>query len=105
MKLNIILIAIIGVLVFFLVFGHNGILKYQELSKIREKYETKIADTDKKVQNLTNELNLVRKDVSYLETLIKKDLNMKRPDEDVYILEHKQEQPKPDKKPDKSKSK
>lgn len=89
MKLNIIFIIIIGVLVFFMIFGHNGILKYRELTAIKESYEKKVTETEKKVEDLNRELELVRKDVNYLEVLIKKDLNMKNPDEDVYILEKK----------------
>lgn len=100
MKLNIFLIIIIGVLTFFLIFGHNGLIKYQELSKIRHKYEDKITETDKKVKVLQDELRQVKKDRNYLEMMIKKDLNMKKPDEDVYILERHDKQPaKTDKKP------
>ena len=93
MKTNIVFVIIIGVLIFYMVFGHNGILKYRELASIRASYEKRIEDTDKKVKDLTDELNLVRKDKGYLEMLIKKDLNMKKQDEDLYILEHKDKQP------------
>lgn len=91
MKLNIVLVIIICALIFFLIFGHNGILKYRELAAIRASYELKVEETEKKVEQLNRELELVRKDVSYLEVLIKKDLNMKKADEDVYILEKKKE--------------
>lgn len=94
MKLNIVLIVIIGILTFFIIFGHNGLLKYQELSKIRQKYEDKISDTNAKVKELNDELKQVKKDKSYLEMLIKKDLNMKKADEDEYILEHHNNQKK-----------
>lgn len=94
MKTNIVFIIIIGVLIFYMVFGHNGILKYRELAAIRASYEKRIEDTDNKVKILTDELNLVRKDKDYLEMLIKKDLNMKKQDEDLYILEKKPEQKK-----------
>jgi len=87
MKTNIVFIIIIGVLIFYMVFGHNGILKYRELASIRASYETRIAETEKKVKQLNDELNLVRKDKEYLEMLIKKDLNMKKTDEDLYIIE------------------
>ncbi|TCK60528.1 FtsB family cell division protein [Seleniivibrio woodruffii] len=87
MKTNIVFIIIIGVLIFYMVFGHNGILKYRELAAIRASYETRIAETEKKVKQLNDELNLVRKDKEYLEMLIKKDLNMKKTDEDLYIIE------------------
>lgn len=87
MKTNIVFIIIIGVLIFYMVFGHNGILKYRELAGIRASYETRIAETEKKVKQLNDELKLVRKDKEYLEMLIKKDLNMKKTDEDLYIIE------------------
>lgn len=101
MKTNIVFIIIIGVLIFYMVFGHNGILKYRELAAIRASYEKRIEETDKKVKVLTDELNLVRKDKDYLEMLIKKDLNMKQQDEDLYIIEHKEKHT--DKKSEKSK--
>jgi cell division protein FtsB len=80
-----------------MVFGHNGILKYRELAAIRASYEKRIEETDKKVKTLTDELNLVRKDKDYLEMLIKKDLNMKKQDEDLYIIEKKPDQKKSEK--------
>ena len=103
MKLNITFIIIIGILIFFLIFGHNGILKYQELTAIKNSYELKVKETEMKVEDLNRELELVKKDVNYLEVLIKKDLNMKKPDEDVYILEpKKQPEPKKEEKDKKS---
>ncbi|MGE4318178.1 MAG: septum formation initiator family protein [Deferribacterales bacterium] len=89
MKLNITFIIIIFILIGFLIFGHNGILKYQELAKIKSGYEEKIAQIDRKVEELNRELELVRKDREYLEMLIKQELNMKKSDEDLYIIEKK----------------
>jgi cell division protein FtsB len=91
MKLNIAFIAIIIGLVLYMFFGHNGLLKYQELVKIKNNYERQIMKTEKKVKDLKNELRLVRKDVEYLEMLIKKELSLKKEDEDLYIIERPSE--------------
>lgn len=94
MKTNIIFLTIIAALVAYMVFGHNGLLKYRELVRIKNNYELQLHVTEDKVKSLDTELKQVQKNVDYLEMLIKKELNLKKPDEDLYILDKpKQEEP------------
>jgi len=87
MKLNVAFLTVIVGLVIYMFFGHNGLLKYQELVKIKNSYENKIMLTEKKVSELKSELKLVKEDVEYLEMLIKKELSLKKDSEDLYIID------------------
>ena len=87
MKLNIFFLAVIAGLAAYMIFGHNGLLKYRELVRIKNNYELQLHTTEKKVTNLETELDQVRKNVEYLEMMIKKELSLQKPDEDLYIIE------------------
>jgi len=87
MKLNILFLVIITALVLYMIFGYNGLLKYREMVRIKNNYELQISVTEDKVRELRNELKQVSQNVEYLEMLIKKELNLKRPDEELYIIE------------------
>lgn len=87
MKLNIIFFVIILGLLAYMIFGHNGLLKYREMVRIKNNYELQLHVTEDKVKALETDLRHVQKNVEYLEMLIKKELSLKRPDEDLYILE------------------
>ncbi|PLX70042.1 MAG: cell division protein FtsB [Denitrovibrio sp.] len=87
MKLNIFFLALIVALVAYMVLGHNGLLKYRELVRIKNNYELQLSVTEEKVTALETELKQVSKNVEYLEMLIKKELSLKKPDEDLYIIE------------------
>jgi cell division protein FtsB len=87
MKINLFFLIVIAVLAAYMIFGHNGLLKYRELVRIKNNYELQLSVTEKKVSDLDNELKQVRKNVEYLEMVIKKELSLQKPDEDLYILE------------------
>ncbi|PLX66361.1 MAG: cell division protein FtsB [Denitrovibrio sp.] len=87
MKLNIFFIAIIVGLAAYMVFGHNGLIKYRELVRIKNNYQLQLETTEEKVENLETELNQVSKNVEYLEMMIKKELSLQKPEEDLYIME------------------
>jgi len=85
MKHIIFLLAIAG-LIFYLLFSTNGFVQYQELIKIREKYRKESMEYDKRIEQLKSEIELLKKDRDYLEMVIKKELNYKKFDEDLYII-------------------
>lgn len=87
MKLNIFFLAVIIGLSAYMIFGHNGLLKYRELVRIKNNYELQLHVTEEKVKNLETELEQVSKNAEYLEMMIKKELNLKKTDEDLYIME------------------
>ena len=87
MKLNIFFLLLIAALVAYMVLGHNGLLKYRELVRLKNNYELQLNVTEEKVKDLEIELKQVSKNVEYLEMLIKNELSLKKPDEDLYIIE------------------
>jgi len=86
-KLNIVFLLVIAALAAYMVFGHNGLLKYKELVRIKNNYELQLSVTEEKVKDLESELKQVRENSEYLEMMIKKELSLKNPDEDLYIIE------------------
>ncbi|MGE4497172.1 MAG: septum formation initiator family protein [Deferribacterales bacterium] len=86
MKAGLIYFALIAGLVLYLFFGHNGVLKYRELVGLKNTYEAQIMEMDSKIRSLQKELEAIKKDKEYLELLIRKELNMRSPDEDIYII-------------------
>lgn len=73
----------------YIIFGHNGILKYKELTSIRENYELRIKDMDRRLNELETELELAKKDRAYLENVIRRELGFQKEGEDLYILRSK----------------
>lgn len=89
MKYNIIFAFVIAAMGLYIVFGHNGVLKYRDMVAIRESYELKISEMDEKINKLQRELELAKKDKAYLENIIRRDLGLQKEGEDLYILENK----------------
>ncbi|BAI80558.1 cell division protein FtsB [Deferribacter desulfuricans SSM1] len=84
---NLILIAFIIFLIAYLIFGDYGILSYIRLVKIKHNYEQQIVEMDKKIKELKKEVEFLQKDKDYLEMIIRKELNLKKPNEDLFILD------------------
>jgi cell division protein FtsB len=87
MKTGLIYLALITGLVLYLFFGHNGVLKYRELVGLKNTYESQLGEMDSRIKVLQRELELIKKDKEYLELLIRKELNMRLPNEDLYIID------------------
>ncbi|WP_022849700.1 FtsB family cell division protein [Limisalsivibrio acetivorans] len=91
MKITAVYVALLTALVMYLFFGHNGILKYRELVEIKNGYERRIDNMEVRIKELSKELELIKKDKEYLELLIRKELHMRSPDEDLYIIDENAE--------------
>ncbi|UOD34332.1 septum formation initiator family protein [Deferribacteraceae bacterium V6Fe1] len=86
MKNNILYIIIILMLLIYFIFGSNGLLKYNDLLEIKESYERQIVELEEKISDLEKRIDLLKRDKDYLEETIKKELNMAKPNEDLYII-------------------
>ncbi|MDR2869479.1 MAG: septum formation initiator family protein [Deferribacteraceae bacterium] len=86
MKLTAVYLAIIAGLCFYLVFGHNGLLKYNEMVQVQRVYEAQVVTMEEKIDYLERELDLMNKNNDYLEYVIRRELGLQKPDEDQYIL-------------------
>ncbi len=87
MKYAIIFTIIISAMIFYIVLGHNGLLKYNELVNIRQSIEERIRQTDKEIAEKERELELAKKNNEYLEGIIRRELGLQKKGEDVYIIE------------------
>ncbi len=83
MRYAIIFTVIICAIVFYIIFGHNGMLKYNELVTVRQSYEERLREMDKEIA----ELELAIKNQEYLEGIIRRELGLQKVGEDVYIIE------------------
>jgi len=86
MKNNILYIIVIVMLLAYFIFGSNGILKYNNLLELKESYEHQIVELEGKINDLEKRIDLLKRDKEYLEETIKKELNMAKPNEDLYII-------------------
>lgn len=86
MKYSIIFVIIIALMAVYIVFGHNGVLKYGEMVSIRQGYEEKIRDMDSKLNVMREELNAAKKDKEFMENIIRRELGMQKNGEDQYIV-------------------
>lgn len=86
MKNNIFYTIVIIILIIYFIFGNNGLLKYNNLLELKESYERQIAELEEKINDLEKRIDLLKRDKEYLEETIKKELNMAKPNEDLYII-------------------
>ncbi|MGA1862635.1 septum formation initiator family protein [Deferribacter thermophilus] len=84
---NLILIVLIVFLIAYLFFSDYGVLNYIKMIKIKNNYELQIKELDKKIKELEKEVEFLKKDKDYLEMVIRKELNLKKPGEDLFIIE------------------
>lgn len=92
MKSNILYFGLVFALVLYLIFGNRGLIEYNNILDIRKKYAEKVDNLSKKINELEHELYLLKKDKQFLETIIRKELNLKKPEEDLYILKDNDEE-------------
>ena len=86
MKYHLIYIGLIVFLVSYLVFGDNGLMKLYNMKQLKIDYEKQLSELKKKNKKLEKEIILLKKDKAYLETVIRRKINMKKPNEDMYII-------------------
>ncbi|TYB33494.1 MAG: septum formation initiator family protein [Flexistipes sinusarabici] len=91
MKHNILYFGLVAALLLYLFFGNRGIVEYHNLLEIRNRYQQKVDNLTESIKSLERELMLIKQDEEYLESLIRRELNMKKPEEDLYILKDKNE--------------
>lgn len=87
MKYALIFTIIIAVIVFYIVFGHSGVMEYINLVNIRQANEERIREMEKEIAEKERELELAKKNREYLEGIIRRELGLQKNGEDVYIIE------------------
>ncbi len=87
MRYAVIFTIVIAVIVFYIVFGHKGVMEYIELVKVRQANEERIRLMEKEIAEKERELELAKKNREYLEGIIRRELGLQKNGEDVYIIE------------------
>ena len=86
MKISIIYAVVLASMVFYFIFGHNGLLKYVEMKEIHKEYEEQIRMMNDRIMFLYRELELLKRDDLYMEYVIRRELGLQKPDEEQYII-------------------
>jgi cell division protein FtsB len=86
MKLALLYTLVILLLVFNLVFGQHGVLKYQQMQRLEKDYQETISRLNDKIQYVERELELLKTDNAYLDFVIRRELGLQMKDEDQYIV-------------------
>lgn len=86
MKHHIFYILVIVAMLLYFFFGNNGILQCNELLKIRDTYVLKISQLESEISLMEKRIDLLKKDKEYLEEVLKKELNLQNPGEDLYVI-------------------
>jgi cell division protein FtsB len=86
MKLALLYTLVVLLLVFNLVFGQHGVLKYQQMQRLENDYRETIDKLNNKIQYVERELELLKTDNAYLDFVIRRELGLQMKDEDQYIV-------------------
>ncbi|MCM8775231.1 MAG: septum formation initiator family protein [Candidatus Omnitrophica bacterium] len=78
-------VTVIVLILFFWIY-FPVLSRYRELKIEEEKITQELEDLDRKIRALTEERNLLRNDVTYLEKVVREELGLVKPGEIVYKL-------------------
>lgn len=89
--------ACILFILFFTVFGERGLLRIYHLSRERDQIRERVGDVRTENEKMKREIEALKTDRRYLESIARKDFGLVRPNEIVYQFPtaEKPEQPKP----------
>ncbi len=71
-------------ILYFTVFGERGLLRIYHLSKEKEEIAEKVSEIKVSNDNLKREIEALKSDRRYLESIARKDFGLVRPNEVVY---------------------
>lgn len=87
-----VLIAILlfnGLLLFQLIWGHNGLLRYLELRGTQDRLQRQVTAVQKENVRLSREIRLLKESPAYLEKVIRSEMHYVQPGEVVYLSEER----------------
>lgn len=76
-------VGVAALLIFFWVY-FPGVSRYRDLKIQEEALQDEVEDLNTKIKALTDERNLLKNDVTYLEKVIREELGLVKPGEIVY---------------------
>jgi cell division protein FtsB len=91
-KISLIMIGILVPLLAWLVFGKRGLVELYHSDQERQAYEERIRRIDEENRALYEEINRLKTDMEYIESVARKELNLIREDEVMYRFNTDQKQ-------------
>jgi cell division protein FtsB len=67
-----------------LLFGDNGLFRYMELTRTKEKIEQQLVEINKQNEQIKTQIKLFREDPFYREKFAREEFGLARPDEYVF---------------------
>lgn len=83
-KFSIAALVILGFIVAWLGFGERGFIHLYRMEKERQAYQERIQQLEEINQDLFDEINRLREDNDYIESIARKELGLVREDEIIY---------------------
>ena len=80
------ILSIIGLISVWLLFGERGFIHLKNLEREKQVYLEKIELLEKANKELMDEINRIRNDKEYKESLVKRNLGMIKENETIYIF-------------------
>jgi cell division protein FtsB len=96
LKFLLILIPFFALMVAWLGFGERGFVHLYRMEKERQEYVEKIQSLESENQRLLEEINRLRTDQEYIESVARRELGLIKDNEIIYRFNKKQKKVKPD---------
>ena len=94
LKVSLIVFIILGVIVSWLAFGEGGFVHLYRKEKERQAYLEKIRELERTNQELLDEINRLREDKAYIESVARRELGLVKDNELIYRFSKEQDKEK-----------
>ena len=84
LKITFICLIVLGLLVAWLGFGERGFIHLYRMEKERQAYHKKIQRLEEANQELLEQIDRLRKDEEYIESMARRELGLVKKDEIIY---------------------
>lgn len=95
LKFAFIAILFLGLIVTWLAFGESGFIRLFQMEKERQAYEEKIHRLESANQKLLEQINRLRHDKEYIESIARRELGLVKDNEIMYRFSHEQDNGNP----------
>lgn len=89
-KISLIILILLGLIIAWLGFGDRGFIHLYRMDKEREFYQEKIQKLEEANLKLLDEINRLREDKEYIESVARKELGLIKEDELIYRFDNSQ---------------
>ena len=91
LKLSFIILVLLSLIIAWLGFGERGFIHLYRMEKERQAYLEKIHHLEKKNQELLGQIERLRKDKEYIESVARRELGLVKENEIIYRFSKGQE--------------